>query len=332
MSCMVSQQVITPNAQVVILPIVQQATYNPVVIAKEGKETSQYGVAHSTCYPTAFWGYSGPIVRGVYDDYGCFKLDDTNENKFNLVMFFKYLMSKAFETKKGENPYHEHGFNIHTIFDSKKEYCFEELVTIWNCVWEVAQENRLFVNDHGHPRNLTFTVMHRAAADYLINSVNASVSYDGQSYEQKTYFTNYVRNEFKRTVKVFKDKKELSDIYSFYIMQLANFSNYGIGDQEGCYLGQHYDNFNEVMDIMETYSPKDGEEIPNELIDKIFKVFKSQIDHRYIHRGLDNFNVKLAPMASASQDYDNTIGQNYMKMIKAISSKVTKETKKNYDD
>lgn len=48
-SCMVSQQTIVPHAHAVILPISQQATYNPVELIKGGKELSQYGFAHTSC-------------------------------------------------------------------------------------------------------------------------------------------------------------------------------------------------------------------------------------------------------------------------------------------
>lgn len=49
-ACMVSQQVIVPGAEALILPIHQQATYNPVELVKDGEETSHYGFAHTTCY------------------------------------------------------------------------------------------------------------------------------------------------------------------------------------------------------------------------------------------------------------------------------------------
>ena len=91
-SCMVSQQVIVPGAETIILPIQQQATYEPVEISKDGKEMSQFGFAHTTCYPTAFWGYAGPMIRGTYDDYGRFNIDDTVENKINLISFFNELI------------------------------------------------------------------------------------------------------------------------------------------------------------------------------------------------------------------------------------------------
>lgn len=330
-NCMVSQQVIVPHAEVIILPIVQQATYNPVEITKDGTETSQYGFAHTTCYPTAFWGYAGPMIRGTYDDYGNFELLDTEDNNFNLISFFQHLKRDAFNTKAGENQYHDHSFDIHSLYDPKKIYSFAELVTIWDSIWEVASENRVFLQDYnGHARNLQFAVIHHAAADYLISTVNQFTSYSGQSYEQKTYFKEYISNQLSTMFGIFKDKKR-ADTFSFFASQLASLSNYRLGDQEGAYISQFYTNWNPIMDAIENFTKDnpDAEQLSDTLIDELFDIFKSQIDHRYLHVGLDNLNIKLSPMVYASQDYSNATGKSYSKMVKTVSAQIIKEIKAN---
>lgn len=333
-SCMVSQQVIVPGAETIILPIQQQATYNPVEISKDGKEMSQYGFAHTTCYPTAFWGYAGPMIRGTYDDYGRFNLDNTPENNVNLNAFFNTLIETAFNSKQGDNEYHDHAFDIHSLYDTKKEYSFAELEGIWEKVWDVAQENRVFVSNYqGEPRNLQFAVIHRAAADYLIDSVGKLTNYSGQSYEQKSYFKNYIQSQLTRMLEVFKDKKKVSDTFTFFASQMTSLSNYRIGEQEGAYISQYYDNFSSVMDAIEAFSEKNPNttELPEELIDTLFEIFEPQIQHRYLHVGLDHLNIKLSPMVYASQDYDNDMGKSFAKMIRSVSSQVNKEIKANRD-
>lgn len=333
-SCMVSQQVIVPGAQTVILPIQQQATYEPVEISKDGKEMSQFGFAHTTCYPTAFWGYAGPMIRGTYDDYGRFNIDDTVENKINLISFFNELTEKAFVTKQGENQYHDHGFDIHTLYNTKQEYSFSELVNVWEKVWDVVQENRIFISNYqGEPRNLQFAVIHRAAADYLIDSVGKLTSYSGQSYEQKSYFKNYIQSQLTRMVELFKEKKKLSDTFSFFGSQMASLSNYRIGEQEGAYISHYYDNFNPIMDAIEQFNEKNPATttLSDDLIDSLFEIFKPQIQHRYLHMGLDHLNIKLSPMVYASQDYDNDTGKSFAKMIRSVSAQVNKEIKENRD-
>lgn len=330
---MVTQQTIVPGAEAVILPISQQATYNPVEMTKDGQELSQYGFAHTTCYPTAFWGYSGPMFRGTYDDYGRFNLDKTEENRINLVSFFNTLLDKSFTTKQGENEYHDHGFDMQTLYQKKTQYTFAQLEKIWDSIWEVTFENRLFVSNYqGEPRNLQFAVMHRAAADYLIETVNKFKSYDNNSYEQKAYFTNYVQEQLSRMIGLFKHKKELGDTFSFFGTQLSSLSSYLLGQNEGCYIGHYYDNFNEVMDLIDQHvtNNPEGETFSQELIDNLFNLFKVQLDHRYIHEGLNYLNVKLSPMVYASQDYDNSVGKAYAKMIRSVSSQINKEIKDNW--
>lgn len=324
---MVSQQVIIPGVEVIILPIHQQATHDPVEISKNGNEFSTYGFANTVCYPTAFWGYAGPMIKGQYDDYGCFKILETVENNVNLLAFFNYLLKESFVTKQGENKFHDHSFDMNSLIDITKEISFEELVNIWDKVWEVAQENRIFIADYnGNPRNLQFAVIHHFTADYLIESVNQSTSYDKSSYEQKTYFKTYIQAQLDRRLKVFEKKKELEDIFSFFTSQIASLSNFVLGDQEGCYLSQFYDNWDTIMNAFDEFTAKnkDVSKLSNELIDNLFELFKPQIDHRYLHVALDRLNLKLSPMVYTSQDYDNETGKAYAKMILSVSSKVNK--------
>lgn len=284
-SCLVSRQIIVPGAEVVILPISQQGTYNPVEISKGERKLSQYGFAHTTCYPTAFWGYAGPMIRGKYYDYGRFDILDTPENYQNMLCFFKKLSEDAFKTYQGE------------------------------------------------PRNLAFAVIHHAAADYLIKHVNEAKDYDGHSYEQKAYFERYAQKNLARMFDVFKNKS-LKDMMSFYATQVASLSNYRMGEQEGTHLSHYYDSWEPVMDLIETYieSEPASETLPNELTDKLFELFKTQIEHRYLHVGLDWFDIKLAPMVYASQDYDNSTGKSYARLVRSVSAQINKEVKEQYDD
>lgn len=329
-SCMVSQQTIVPGSHVVILPISQQATYNPVELIKDGKETSQYGFANTTCYPTAFWGYAGPMIRGQYDDYGCFELFETPENKNNLITFFEQLLTDAFTTKQGNNEYHDHPFDIHSLYERKKQYSFVELVAIWDKVWDVSQENRLFVCDYQeNPRNLQFAVIHQAAADYLINYVDGLKSYNGQSYEQKSYFADYLKRYFNKKLAAIEKMQDNENYdYTFFATQISSLNSYRLGEQEGCYISHHYDNYEDVIKIIESVKIT-GEELPSETVEALFEISKSQIKHRYLQVGLDSFNIKLSPMVYASQDYDNSIGKGYTKMIKTVSAQVNKQIKNN---
>ena len=43
--------------------------------------------------------------------------------------------------------------------------------------------------------------------------------------------------------------------------------------------------------------------------------------------GLDSLNLKISPIVYATQDYDNSIGRDYAKFIRTVSSKVSKQQK-----
>lgn len=331
-TCFVSQQTIVPGAEALIFPIRKQASDSPVSIVLGDKETSQYGHTHSTCYATAFWRYAGPVIKGRYDDYGKFDLLETPSNTSNLLAFFKYLYNNSFETKEGENTCHDLGVDFRILYNPKvKEYGFGELFEIWDKVWEVAQEQRFFVRNYDYeddPRSLGFAVMHHKAAEYLINAVNDMESWDNASYEQRGYFKRYMQNRLSRVMSIMdKPGRESAEIYEFFGIQASSLNGFGVGDQAR--ISSHYDHFDPVVSAVENYcgSEQFNGELSEEFMDSLFEIFKDDIDHRYIHTGLDMFNLKLSPMVYASQDYSNVIGKSYAKMIASVSELVTHEIK-----
>lgn len=335
-TCFVSQQTIVPGAESMIFPIRQQATYQPVSIVLGEKEVSQYGHTSSTCYSTGFWSYAGPVIRGKYYDYGRFELLDTPSNKANLVSFFKYLSRNLFETKAGENQFHDLGMDFRSLYDHKADYAFDQLHGIWDKMWEVAQENRLFVRDyHDEPRSLGFAVMHHEAAKYLIDEVNKKKNWNKVSFEQRSYFKRYMQDKLSEIMEFMTEMgKEQAQAHRFFSLQASRMDNFGIGDQEGTNISGHYSNVDNVVSAIEKHfgSEQFNGDLSDELIDALFEALKDNIDHRYINAGLNMFNLKLSPMVYASQDYSNDIGKSYAKMIAAVSEQVTLEIKANHGD
>lgn len=336
-TCFASQQTIIPGEPCIILPIAQSTTYNPVEMVLNDKPHSQYGISHSTCYPTAFWNYASPIIKGKYNDYGKFELDHSEENESNIVSFFNYLHKSLLEIKRGKNEYHELALNFKKLFNPKQKYSFEKLEEIWENVWSVGQENRLFVLDfiNSIPVPFQFAVMHQETAKYLINVTNKQKTWDGKTREQKEYFANYSQSMFEKIKKVFAGKKDIKEVLNFFSMQISSLDGFRIGESEGTHISLHYNNFEKVMNIFDKYF-KDNETnidiLPKEFINELFKVFKNEIDHRYIHGGLDSLNIKLSPMVYAGQDYQNEIGNDYAKMVNAVNKAINLEIKEKNDE
>lgn len=327
-TCMVTQQTIVPGADVIILPIHQQTSYQAFELLKDNKEISQFGLSRNNCYPTSSWGYAGPMFTGQYDDFGRFELSDSVENHTHLISFFNHLLSSSYSTKPDENDRYV-AFDMASLYTSKKEYSFSELHTIWNRLFEVTQDNRLFISVQNHPVNLQFAVIHRAAADYLIEYVAQQKSRQDISYEQKTYFKNYIQKRTEHLIKVFAEKKVFNEILDFFSFEIISLSGFCFGEQEDCTISSHYDIGKLIRIEFEDFMAKNEGAtcFSDTLIDNLFNLFKTQIDHRYLHTGLDYFNIRLSPMVFSPQDYDNSLGKNYAKMIRSVSSQINKDIK-----
>lgn len=311
-TCIVSQQVIATSDKVVIFPIVQQSSYAPVeLINKDGSRMEAYGHSSSSCYPTAFWMYAGPMLIGEYDDYGKFELENTGNNIENIKQFFNIINRSAFKTVGGKNQYHEVPFDMSKIYTEAKDYTFKELDEIWKQIEDVVAECRLFVRGITHgdkPKSLQFAVMHKTAADYLTKDVESSMGYNNESYEKRDFFNKYL---------------EQYELLRSLVMRIPSLDGYGMGDQEGAYISRLYSS-KVAFDLVNAESNKaEGMNI-KALGDKLFELLKSNIDHRYIHVGLDRLNIKLTPMAYSGQDYANEAGKNYAGMVRSVRTALLK--------
>lgn len=332
-SCFVSKQTIVRDTESVILPISQNLSYNPIEVSFGEKEVAKYGFTSSTAYATCFWNYAGPIIRGKYIDSGDFKLLDTEENKVNLLAFFDHLHKCAFKTKEGENKGRDHAFDFQGLYSPKDDYSFDQMCSIWDQMWKIVQSRRAFIRHHsGEPINLSFAVMHHKTAEYLINKIGSVESWNGNSQEQKTFFGNYIKDKFSSIADFFVERdKSPKEFYAFFGVQIASLDNFHIGEQSATHISNYYDNFKKTLNAVEEYSNPDEIELNDKLIDKLFEILKSNIDHQYIHAGIDLFNLKIEPMVYAPQDYANDIGKEYVEMVAEVSGHVTQEIKDRYD-
>lgn len=320
-TCFVSQQTIVPGAQAYIIPIYQSHNYNKIILEANGNIYEELGNYSSTCYPTSFWDYAGPIFKGKYDDYGCFVLNDTDENHNSLVVFFDSLLEKLFITQQGENEYHDLPIDFKTIYNYKKEYSFTELHEIWDKMWEVGQKGRLYISDFdNNPCQLQFSVIHEATANYLMNDF-----YNKGDDHRKEYFKNYIKKPLEE---IFDDEKKSF----FFISRLFSLERFNIGEGTGAYYHFYSDIGSLSEDIIKEYESEKLEDCLSELTEKLYNLFSTQIEHRYIHHALCLLNIKLSPMVYASQDYSNDIGIDYKKMVNNVNAKIIEEIKARWDE
>jgi hypothetical protein len=239
---------------------------------------------------------------------------------------FNKLLSDSFKTKQGENEYHDVAFDMSSLYSPETEYSFEQLISIWDEIWMMTSEHRLFVRNYKHqPRSFQFAVMHQKSAEYLINMVSNEKSWDGMSYHQFNYFENYVKSKLAKFV---DETKEVPPVLlEFVFWRIESLDGYRVGDSEGSFISSLYRSPNGVIDILQTMVTGDFSKMP-----ELFQLYKLQLDNRYIHRGLDDLNIKLSPMVYASQDYSNDIGSAFLEMVKTVNAGINLEIEARYGE
>lgn len=330
-TCFVSNQTIAPGDKAIILPIKQQSSYRKIDLEADGVEVKQASFCSSTCYSTRFWSWAGPMIIGEYDDYGRFAIDDTEENFTHMRRLFDSLHSSAVKTLAGENEYHEHPFDMHTLYDPAKEYTFDELHEVWDNVWDVAaREHRVFVKEYnGLLVPFTFAVMHKTAGDELITMMENQKGWRDESNKR----FDMVKRKY---MEVEKDIKEMLSnpeerILRFMLERELTLDRFG--SYEGGSFDRYYDvEVEEIQKILAECYLATGVAVSDMAINRCLEVLKPIIDMGYISYGLNALNVSISPMVYAGQDYSNEMGQDYAKFIKKVSAAVTKGRKDHYGE
>lgn len=323
MTCFASQHTISYKNKVIILPISQKATFEPVELSLGDLYISQYGFANTICYPDAFWGYAGPIIEGTYHDYGQFHLTESINNQRNIIHFFNILHEKLFKVKQGSNSSHDLPIDFQSMYDPTKEYSFCELHKIWNDMWQVGQENRLFIKKNNSASQLQFALLHHKAYKFFENYCN-TLTYNGKNMD--VIFDDFIQskdlflmNPMKDLVK-FPDMKEaLEDLLDYGAGSVLNLDSFHFGNSF------HYNNLyggkKEIIEVLQDFYKKHPTDktFNKTTVNKIKKICATALKHRMIHVGLEHFNIKLSPMTYGYQDYNNEGGKNFSKFIQTVN-------------
>ncbi len=316
--CFASQQTIVPGAVARIIPIIRQSTYSPVDVCAHDNVnviSSISGASHSTCYSDAFWSIYSPLLQGEYSDYGRFTLFDIPENTHYLQILFNKLYQESLITKQGENEYHEKAFNMRELYDPKKKYSFDELQVIFDNVWELASNYRIFMQNHRGVQNTAFAVVSEVAFQEMVRMYESLKSYSGESYGRQPMF----EREFAPFFKALEELESMDQAMRLHFMLDRPFRE---RNEAHTSLGYSYG-----VDIFD---------------DNIQKTIKEYLEHRDINVvkafffnaympfyeikgflfGLENFELKVQPMIYAGQDYHNAIGKNYASFVQRVSAQI----------
>lgn len=329
LTCFASQHTIAENNKSIIIPIYQQATYNAVELSLNGIKHSQFGFAHTICYPNAFWNYAGPIFEGVYSDYGNFYLTESSFNHHNLISFFNILYDSLYKVEQGENSVHDLPIDFQSLYHPEKTYSFDELTSIWDEIWLVGKKNRLFISKNNNPRQLQFAVLHQKTMKFFENEMN-NCSFP-ESFDEM--IDEFIQSKFKLISRFILsiDTNDKTNFYSNMLKDLIDdiLNLQTISNSFNCSFYNFYHDVNdETFDVISKFIQKNPEatEFNSSTLKKIKKLCSGAMKQKIIYFGLDSYNVKLSPITYGYQDYNNSVGKNYLHLIQSINGKTTQST------
>lgn len=354
-TCFASNQTIAPSDECVIVPIVQQAGYQPVEVSAGETSHSLYGITASTCHPDAFWSPAGGFVEGRYHDYGQFELSDTPANRFSVLGFIGWLLNTAATTQAGQNECHDLPFDLPGFLAQEApllqqllrptttgdaaivdgDAFFAQLVKTWGYIWEVASEHRLFAKTaSGVLRPVQFSVMHKAACDELIRVVEARHSWDGQPLDRRSFFERALA-QFDASDAAFDERirkatadapdarERFEQVRIFFKVTKFSDALARMGSSAGMNLPEEQETFHALLPA---YAAGDL------TAQDLFEALRPLLDRRYVLAGLDVLNLRFAPQVYADQDYSNETGGLYADFVQATRTAVDRTLRARHDE
>lgn len=331
-TCCVSQQTIASYDSVYLFPIEQQHSYEKVSLINNatGKSVKEdkYSFTKNTCYPNGLWETSGPMIEGVYDDYGRFKLANNKDNVTNLHNLFKHLSTNGLITEANAR---DGGFDMKEVFDKKKQYSYLELTDIWEYMFTACEQERVFVNDYkGVSSPFTFAVMHKATGKYLINMIENSDSWHSKPTTQKKSLVQYISEQIDGS-SFFKESLPIDVCSRVVASQMTHLQDFQVVNNSYAKINKFYEvsiKGSTFPQLLQPYLESPTKmKVEKDIVDQFYQLVKSQLNHRYILGGMDELNAKLSPMIYAGQDYSNKVGNEVLKMITTVNAQVTKQIK-----
>lgn len=326
-TCFVTQQTISTKNPCYILPIKQSGGHSGVQLIRNEKPAVGTSIADSTCYADCFWKPMSGFIKATYNDYGQVTINFEAE-KDNILALFGVLNCDAYVTLAGENKFHDVPFDIQKCIDTKN------IEQAWDMMWEAAvHELRVFVRPYANnsPTQFTFAIMSEQAYDYLLNYSDSIVGWSKTSWKREDRI-NSVFSELEKRMEEFNSLTVHNGEYAVGGPRYTNMRSIVLKEivddmiRGGSNVSTPYSVVKSVIDIsqrsskLEDFSAEDKAKL------------KELMEFGYIMNALDSMNIKISPMVYASQDYNNSIGKDYAKMIKTVSAQINKQQKKIYEE
>lgn len=263
------------------------------------------------------------MIDWIFYDYIEFTLTESEENQQNLTYFFNILHEKLFQVSQGENSCHDLAFDFQSLYQPQSQYSFEELKDIWNNLWQVAIENRLFIEHKEQPRQLQFALLHHKSFEFFENYVE-KIEQDEKNLRQT--FDYFVQRNTLHTIHSLTEMKKFPDMTEIFTKSLDMGAEI-ISNLEGMPIGNCfnywplYDNKKAIIEVITQFvndNPK-SKQFNQASLDSLWQISQSVLKYRIIHIGLSHFNIKLSPMTYGYQDDCNEVGHNFLHFIQSVN-------------
>lgn len=268
-------------------------------------------------------------MEALYDDCGQVMPLATRSNARTLRRVFKRLAGANVQVVEGDNRYHDLPFDFvefmgrHPLlrdFITAPDFPvddamipFDELNAGLDYVWDRFAEHRVFLPDSkGALRGVEPCLIHGDAWDELVAMGEAGLNWEGDPLSKAEVFD--------RIVGLAKGMRSLGAGEGSGAEALGFGMGLGLLDglrEIGAYEGVSYGDRKELSEIVGALlsSPMKTSEAK--------ALFDPAASMRLVMRSLNSMNIKLAPMAYASQDYENEIGKRYAGFVGKVSWKVS---------
>ncbi|WP_109016000.1 hypothetical protein [Novimethylophilus kurashikiensis] len=310
------------------------------------RDLSMPGIANSSCYPGCYWEPMSAFVSGTYDDdYYRINPDDTAVNRRAMANFFLELYRNAPVVKVGKNPTHDVPFNIQAFIAEKAPSLekavqglkwfmtvdqvdglkSDELVKVWEYVFSVSSQHRLFCNAHGMIRPVQFAAFHHVTFDNLVQLTSGFKTYSGDSYELSELLRRELDTlEAKLQEVLANDEYDETKKLSYAYVHRSNFQSELKLNMSDSVHNILYPFNGEQFDLLGKYL---DEGMP---FDEYVEAMRPTMAGVYALAGMNALNLKFAPFVTAGQDYDNSQGTAYAKFVTSVSKAINKEVTKKY--
>lgn len=334
-ACFATRQTITPGDEVVLIPISQNTSGKPInIFQSDGKKLQVFGCFDTTCYPTAFWDYYGLFLTGVYDDYGRFEINREPENIKRLKSLLISLKTDLFQTELGENEYHDLAVRTPDVSEDTIE---DKVISEWEELHNGIFQGRAFIKKFfGQPAQFSLAVILKVTYDELIKMMKNQKLYSGAkcSVEGLAIETFQSQNRCMGSFKGLEDP--VSELVNFFARSIKSaprriiggISCFGLEDLDESPISDE-----QLHELITAYHEfiNSNEENVQIMVPIIKKIIGWQLENFIAHMALSELEIRIEPTYYVGQDYDNSIGKKFKKLVSAVSNAHSKALKERYE-